>query len=194
MVRSLAFASLAVVSLTACEREPLPEICPNIEVGDLVISELRGNNEAFAADWIEVHNTSTSTIDLLGLVVRLRLGNGTIVRFLIRESVELPAGGYLAAGPMEADWLYPTREVPKLFNDVYRGYVEIEGCDDEVLDTVEFLALPSKGTLACGNAQSPPDIDANDDTATGCWCVDESMGGPQLLVGFGSPGEPNRCP
>jgi hypothetical protein len=204
VARSLARVSLAL-ALAACAREPLPEICPNVEPGALVIAELRGDQEdATEAQWIELYNASASSVDLLGLVIRVEHGDGDkVVRFLIRESVDLPAGGRFAIGPapsgLSSDWLaYTVIESGDLFgrdeNAVLRGYVELEGCDDDVLDKVEFIDLPKLGTLACGNADSAPDAEANDDTSTGCWCVDEEPGGPSGLVGFGTPGEPNRCP
>jgi hypothetical protein len=195
VARTFALVALAL-ALAACAREPLPEICPNVEPGTLVIAELRGNNEAAPGDWIEIHNASTSTVDLLGLVVRVRLGGGTLIRFLIRESVDVPPGGQLAIGPeVLGDWVgYVVVEHGNLFGEEFKGFVELEGCDDELLDEVEFAGLPLVGTLACGNAATPPDIDTNDNTSTGCWCLDEGPGGAQGLVGFGTPGEPNRCP
>lgn len=183
MIRSVALVSLTL-ALAACAREPLPEICPDVEPGTLVISELRGNNSINADDWIEVHNASASTVDLLGLVVWVRLGSGSVAGILIRESVELPGGDQIAIGLANGD----------LFGGEFKGFVELEGCGDELLDEVEFDDLPTLGTLACGNAESPPDAEANDNTSTGCWCVDMDPGGPQGLVGFGTRGEPNRCP
>lgn len=218
MVRSIAAASLAL-SLAACVREPLPQICPNIEVGTLVIAELRGpqsGSDSFG-EWIEIHNTSATTVDLEGVRIRIRQAGGDVIEFPIRESVEIPGGGEVAIGPglpnEPASWLAyaigwdisggdATADPPSFPRDLLRessGFIELEGCDEDLLDVIYFADLPTLGTLACGNAELPPDADANDDTTTpGCWCVDAGDADPsQPLFGVGqpgTPGRPNRCP
>lgn len=217
MVRSIAPVSL-LLALAACTREPLPEICPNIEPGTLVIAELRGEqagNDSFG-HWIEIHNAGGSTVDLQGVRVRFRFTSGDEVAFLIRESLELPPGDEVAVGPglpeQPATWLGyaigwdlsggdPSTDPPTYPRDLIRegsGFAELEGCDEDLLDVVYFDALPTLGTLACGNAAAPPDAELNDDTsAPGCWCVDAADAEPdQVLPGLGqpgTPGRPNRC-
>jgi hypothetical protein len=218
VARSHAFVALAI-TLAACAREPLPEICPFVDPGTLVIAELRGDQdgEDSFGHWIEIHNAGDSTVDLQGLRVRFRFTSGELLEFLIRESVEVPAGGEVAVGPGLPDdapaWLgyvvgwdmsggNPESNPPEYPRDLIRegsGFLELEGCEDDILDVVYFAALPSMGTLACGNADVPPDADANDDaTSPGCWCVDAGDALPdQPLFGIGRPGTPgraNRCP
>ncbi|MFV8749367.1 hypothetical protein ACNOYE_02320 [Nannocystaceae bacterium ST9] len=218
MIRSFAFVSLAL-SLAACVREPLPEICPNVEPGTLVIAELRGEQaeqDSFG-HWIEIHNAGASTVDLIGARVRFRFASGEVVEFLIRESVEVPAGGEVALGPGLPEepetWLAyaigwdisggdPDSDPPSYPRELLRessGFVELEGCDQDLLDEVFFAELPTIGTLACGNAELPPDAADNDDTRTpGCWCIDAGEADPgQPIFGIGTPGtpgRPNRCP
>jgi hypothetical protein len=215
VARSLALVSLAL-ALAACAREPLPEICPNVEPGTLVIAELRGDQdgEDNFGHYIEIHNAGAATVDLQGLRVRLEFNSGEVVDFIIRESVEVPAGGEAAVGPglpeEPREWLgyaigwdvpgdAAPPEFPKNLLREPSGSVEIEGCSEALIDVVQFVELPTVGTLACGSAEETPDAEANDDTnAPGCWCndtADSYPGQPLLTVGVpGTPGRPNRCP
>jgi hypothetical protein len=177
---------LWLIGSLGCIRESLPEICPSVEVGELVISELRGPQDGADSfgQYLEVYNASGKMVDLKGLILRLRSAGGDERSLLLRESYELDAQGYVAIyGP--ADLLGDTS-----------AFVELEACD-ELIDEVFYAALPMLGTLACGNAEIPPSADANDDSESGCWCVDEQEIGDQPLFGLGlpgSPGGPNRCP
>jgi hypothetical protein len=185
--RGCAAVGLWLIGSLGCIREPLPDICPSVEVGELVISELRGpqdGDDSFG-DYIEVYNASGKTVDLLGMTVRLRSAGGDEREFLIRESVELEAQGYVVIVAESGDLLGDTS-----------AFVELEACE-ELVDEVFYAALPTLGSLACGNADNLPSADANDDSESGCWCVDAQEIGDQPLFGIGlpgSPGGPNRCP
>lgn len=191
---------LVVLGLVAgCAREALPEICPIVEPGELVISELRGRSDD--VDWIELYNAGSNTLDLYGLRVELVLGDA--LRFtLIRDELELPPGevaviGFTKQAGAASEYLdYQIEDLSVLFDAEggSAGFVRLEGCDNDLLDEIRIVALPEGSTLACGNADSPPDASANDETSTGCWCIDAAAGGPAGLVGYGTPGELNRCP
>lgn len=202
-------------------RDPAPEICPDVEEGDLVVAELRGEHGDTLGHYVEIYNASGASVDLQGLHVELRDDlQGETLGFFIRESVELPAGGYAVIGPTanvgNDAWLDytlqwdisggdPTPEDtggPVYPSDLLRyapATVSLIACG-ELIDTASYLALPELGSLACGNADNPPSADANDSAdGEGCWCVDDQDADPgQLLpgsqAGTGTPGEVNRCP
>lgn len=199
-----------------CVREPLPEFCPSVDVGELVISELRGpqSGQDSFGDYIEIYNAAGKTVDLQGLTVRLRSAGGDEIELFVREPFELDAKGYAVIGPGlpddRPDWIDygigwdisggnpDTGDYPQALLSYTSAFVELEACD-EIIDEMFFPvgAIPSLGTLACGNAESPPSADANDDSEAGCWCNDAGDSGGQPLFGIGlpgSPGGPNRCP
>lgn len=212
-MRSLAFALTLVVPIIGCAREPLPEICPIVEPGELVISELRGD-QAETSDsygqWLELYNASGRNLDLQGIRVTLVFDSGDEASFLVREEVEVAADGYAALGPGRTDspatwldyaigWDLPggnENDPPTNLLSEASGRIRVSSCDDELIDEVAFAALPIIGTRACGNASAPPDALANDDTTIGCWCDDAAdPEGPVLGIGQpGTPGEANRCP
>ncbi len=197
---------VCLIGSTACVREQLPNICPNIDAGELVISELRGpqdGDDSFG-DYLEVYNAAGKTVDLQGLTVRLRSAGGDEIEFFVRESVEMTAGSYAVLGPKLEDerpnWMdYAIGwDGPTALLDYGSAFVELEACG-EPIDEMFYAdgTLPVLGTLACGNAEDPPSADNNDDSQAGCWCSDagEADGQPLFGVGLpGSPGGPNRCP
>ncbi|NVB36203.1 lamin tail domain-containing protein [Pseudenhygromyxa sp. WMMC2535] len=214
---------LAALLPLACVREPLPEICPVVEEGDLVISELRGvsaNASDTFGQYIEVYNAGDHSVDLQGMVIRLRSSGGDELEVFVRESVPLAAGGYAVLGPGDPDdpptWMDyalgwdisggdPAPEDggdPVFPKDLLRydaAFIELEACED-LIDSVYYAAddLPADGTLACGNAEAPPSAASNDAVEDGaCWCVDDLEADPDYpLFGLGLPGTPgraNRC-
>ncbi|PRQ04526.1 hypothetical protein ENSA5_06920 [Enhygromyxa salina] len=212
---ALGLASL-IGSAAGCVREPLPELCPKVAEGELVISELRSNTDSFG-DYIELYNASSRTVDLEGLRVRLRGSGGDELEFFVRgaSELEIEPGGYFVIGPGLPDdpevWIDYSigwdisggdpneNEAPReLFkSDFSAAFVELEACG-ELIDQVfyDHDELPGVGTLACGNADNPPSATTNDTASSGCWCVDD-LPDDQGLLGIGlpgSPGEPNRCP
>jgi hypothetical protein len=205
---------LWLIGSLGCVREALPEFCPNVEVGELVISELRGaqdGDDSFG-HYVEVFNDAGKRVDLQGLRVRLRSAGGDELEFFVRESIELEDQGYAVIGPGLPDdrpnWITygigwdisgGTFEENVYPQDLLRydsAFVELEACD-RLIDETFYAALPVLGTLACGNVETPPRADDNDDGEAGCWCVDAQDIDGQPLFGIGlpgSPGGPNRCP
>lgn len=195
-----------VPTLLACARAPGPEICPRIDAGDLVISELRGpqTGNDVVDQYIELYNASDRTIDLQGVVIRQIARNGDLHELLIRESFEVAAGDYVVIGPQlePKAWVDYAAGSELGTGDLIRtgsGFFEIESCD-ELIDEVEIdvNVLPSLGTLACGDGQTPPTATGNDYAPGGCWCVDAEAAEPDFQYpGIGLPGTPgsaNRCP
>ncbi|KIG12032.1 hypothetical protein DB30_02117 [Enhygromyxa salina] len=208
--------ALLIGSAGGCGRDALPELCPNVAEGELVISELRGaqaGQDSFG-DYIEVYNGSGHSVDLEGMKLSLRSSGGEVLELFVRDSIELAAGEYAVIGPgLEEDvptWIdygvawdisggTPESDAyPRDFMRYRSAFVEIEACGS-LIDRVFFEtdALTDTGTMACGNAQNPPVASDNDNVNAGCWCVDDlgAEGQPLFGVGLpGSPGEVNRCP
>jgi hypothetical protein len=210
--RRLAWA----VCLVGCQRAPIPEICPRIGAGDLVISELRGNQagqDSFG-HYIELYNTAGRTLDLQGVWIRQVALDGAETAFFIREPLEVADQDYAVIGPgldVLPQWVDygvgwdisggnpDTGSFPRALLRYPAGFIDVESCG-ELIDRVFYPAnsLPEAGTLACGNAEAPPDAAANDHADEGCWCVDDQPSDPNFpLPGLGLPGTPgraNRCP
>lgn len=202
--------------MLGCERAPGSEICPRIEAGDLVFSELRGaqaGQDSFG-HYLELYNASDQSIDLQGVWIHQTSVSGAEQSILIRESVTVPIGGYAVIGPgldQLPTWMdygvgwdisggdAATAEYPRdLIKSAYPiGFFSLYACD-ELIDEVYYGqgTIPTTGSLACGNVEAPPSAGQNDDTSSGCWCVDDQS--PEVpLPGIGLPGTPgraNRCP
>ena len=56
----LAGAAIAVLGLGSCEREAMPAICPDVQAGELVLTEMRGPQSGADTygQWFELFNTS----------------------------------------------------------------------------------------------------------------------------------------
>ncbi|PRQ09999.1 hypothetical protein [Enhygromyxa salina] len=208
--------ALLIGSASGCGRDPLPELCPDVDAGELVISELRGDqasDDSFG-HYIEIYNDAGRGLDLQGLRVRLRSSGGEQLELFVRDPVELSAGGYAVIGPgLEDDvasWIdygvawdisggTPDENTyPRDFMRYRSGFVELDACGSLIDQAFyETDVLTKTGTMACGNAENPPRASDNDDLSGGCWCVDDlgAEGQPLFGVGLpGSPGEANRCP
>src|SRR5438132_13762143 len=88
--------SVAAVGLTAaCARDPLEAKCPTVAVGDIVVTEIRGQQSPDDGSpvWVELYNASTSSIDLEGTKIRFRKKDGSSeVDVLVRRSLPVGAG------------------------------------------------------------------------------------------------------
>lgn len=206
-------------SAGGCTREALPEICPHVAEGELVISELRGDQAEAGSfgHYLEVYNASDSTIDLAGLRVRQLALDGDELEFFVRESVDVAPGAYAVIGPGFPEdkdswidygfgWDISSDGAENPSGQLMRfraAELELTACG-EVIDAVSVAldAITRTGTVACGNADNPPSASENDlledPPSAGCWCVDDLEADPsQPLFGVGlpgTPGRPNRCP
>lgn len=190
-------ALVAVLVAGGCERDPLPWICPEAAVGDLVITELRGSQSGSDTygQWVELYNASDGPIELEGLhLVVTRLDGGDTGDVLVRAGdVTVAAGDYVVLGAFEPaapahvdyGWL------PDFDRDLYdSAAVDLWACDTRV-DRVVYRDLPATGTWSLDGALTPT-ADGND--ADGAWCVDDvDDPGETTELGIrGTPGEPNR--
>ncbi|HWB74380.1 MAG TPA: lamin tail domain-containing protein [Nannocystaceae bacterium] len=199
-------------------REPLPEICPDVAAGDLVITELHGEVGS-DPKWIEITNRSAQTVDLFGLHVIIKNLSGTEgVEGIVRYSPPpLAPGGYFVLGivpdvnlPDIVDYGLQGNhvneaDVPTAESESGTDAVKQENDNDPVvkmpdagiitleacdvmLDKVVYFELPEVGTRSFGGT---PDADANDDE--NAWCTDDVV--LEMMTGLGArgtPGEANR--
>lgn len=210
-------AAVLLLLAPACVREPLGRSCPELAVGDLVISELRGPQGGSYHQWIELYNASDDLVTISGLRLRfINLVGSSTLEFQVRGDLEVEPGDYVVLGgipPREQledapyiDYNYtPDFHVARKPDDppgtqpgprslAGSAVLELRACD-VVIDHVYYLGLPGLGTLSLDGA-APPAADANDKTDAG-WCIDDrETVGPKTETGIrGTPGEANLpCP
>lgn len=186
-------ALLCAALACACTADPAEAICPEAGAGDLVVTELRGEQSGGDSwgQWIEVKNQTGVELDLYGLVVEVTsVDGGTRVRMLVRRSLPVAAGGYVVLGtppdgaelPDHMDYGfgadYETASDGTEFPGA--GAVTLTACGAE-LDRVVFDDLPTMGSWSLDDA--------------GTWCADTSPGTGTELGLPGTPGEANTpCP
>lgn len=191
-------AGLCLVALSGCERAPLDFDCPDLDPGDLVVTEVRGSQSGddTYGDWLELFNASGRTIPLRGALVTVTALDGSSkASILIREPVTITAGDYFVLGrqspaslPEYVDYGYLADFDSDMLDT---GAVQIYGCDRDVdIDLAIYRNLPSRGTFGLDGSVAP-DADANDiDTA---WCVDDEEDAGSEAAGLrGTPKEMNR--
>ncbi|MBW2703526.1 MAG: hypothetical protein JRF33_22135 [Deltaproteobacteria bacterium] len=194
------FLALSCVLFLACEREPIEQFCPNVGVGELAISEIRGVTDA-AGQWFELHNPNDTAVNLTGLSLRLAKldGAGEWEIVLREQGLSLEPFGYFVLGrfnsddlPSHVDYGYAA----DFDGDIYSaGFLQLYACEtliDQVIwgqddNSASAEILPSDGTLSFDGAvvltAESNDIGAN-------WCYDEMDDG---FYKSGTPKEMNRA-
>jgi hypothetical protein len=195
-VLRLAIGLAMTLGVCACAHDPEDEICPAAGTGDLVITELRGEQTGgdTYGQWIEVYNATGAVLDLHGAIVDLRsIDGGTRLRLLVRRPLPVGPRGYVVLGdvrdgadrPAHIDYGFGGDFTATVFPAA--GAVSISACGaaaDEVIYTA-----PTAGTRSLG--LSPPTASGNDDAAA--WCTDATPGDDPTQLGLpGTPGEANR--
>jgi hypothetical protein len=187
---------LSAGAWVGCQTDPVEHICPDVAYGELVITEVRGDQDPddSLGQWIEIYNASGLEQDLIGLHLRLRTLDGSSDdRIIIRRSVPIAADGYavIGLGPDDArpdgvDYGAGADAGTAMFSI---GVIDLDGCDDTLDDTVYAdrlqysNGLPGLGTYSLGTA--PPTADGNDMLVN--WCTN--------LTPAGTPGVANPpCP
>ena len=168
---------------TGCAREPLPWICPEIQPGDLVLSEFRGD-QSDGDQWFEIYNASTNSVDLYGVRIHFtKLDGSSEMEVVVREEgFSIEPSSYFVFGQYTQD------EKPEHVNygfqedvgsNLYESAgVEIFSCGVEI-DQAIYRSLPSSGTLAFDGSKTLSG-ESNDDEYA--WCNDTA----------GTPGEGNN--
>jgi hypothetical protein len=193
---------------TACSREALDDVCPSVQAGSLVVSEVRGDQSGEDAygEWFEIYNASGSAVDLEGLeIVLRRVDGGATGTILIRDTVPLDGGDYAVIGRFAPGTTAP--------DHIDYGYTipceeSASGCDEKWLDTsfynasaIDLIAcgelvdraiwrdLPSRGSWSFGGAAAPS-AEANDVESD--WCIDDTEDADTPTMGYrGTPGQEN---
>lgn len=188
-------ASCVVV---ACAQDPLPFICPDVDPGALVITELRGpqSEPDTRGQWLELANISGGTVDMEGLhVVAYQLDGTNEMDGIVRYKREVADDDRLVVGKFTVGTQMP-EWIDLDFNAEWPsdlsadGIIELRACD-ETIDQIVYHDLPTSGTYSLG--VEPPDADENDDEEA--WCNDTTPPpeGPMTELGLpGTPGEVNN--
>lgn len=192
---------LILAAPLACVRPPLPEACPEVQAGDLALTEFRKDQFGSYRQWIELYNASDEPIALGGLRFAFTLQDGAPNGgFVIRDpDLVIEPGGYAVLGSDDparapyldysyiADWHSDTD--PDEAKALPGGsLVEVLACD-VLVERVVLRALGDEGTVFW---PGEPDAGANDEGND--WCVDDFTMSTGLGV-YGTPGEANPpCP
>lgn len=183
---------LIVSAWSACARDPIDVPCPDVAAGDLVVSEIRGDQTGSAdtlGQWIEIYNASGRLIDLTGLVVKMRKIDGSAVtRIVVRdEALAIGDGAYVVLGafsPISLPAYVDYGFIEDFSQSIYAaGAIVIESCG-RLVDQAVYRDLPGSGSWAFDGARVP-DALANDDEAA--WCADV-----EGTTHSGTPRERNR--
>ena len=169
--------ALALVVLVGCARDPAPAECPDVAVGDLVVTEIRGPQSAgdTLGVWIELY--SGKAIDLEGIKVRFRKKDGSSeTDVIVRRSVPVAAGQYATLGLFPDDSTRPSYIDYGMAGDYHDSFlasaaVDVEACGVRI-DRATYDSLPKVGTYSLGGA---PSADTNDLPAS--WCTSATAEG-----------------
>lgn len=192
-------AAVAVAGAAAgCVREPTEALCPAVEPGALVITEIRGFQDTldFDGPWIEIYNASGRALDLQGSQLWFSEERGVLKSTaLVRRSLPAEPDSYTVLGlfgdsdlPAHVDYGFFLVGAGKVTDPAWlaKGKIEVASCG-ALIDSVPFEPLPGKGSYSLGGV---PDANRNDvDTS---WCTDATQVGESYP---GTPGNPNiGCP
>lgn len=193
---------------SACSREALDDLCPAVQAGGLVVTEVRGDQSGEDAygEWLEIYNASGAAVDLEGLeIVLRRVDGGASGTILVRDAVPVDSGAYAVIGRFAAGNTAPEH--------IDYGYTipceeSASGCDEKWLDTsfynaaaIDLIAcgqlidraiyrdLPSRGSWSYDGAMAPT-AEGNDTEAA--WCADDTEDADTPTQGYrGTPGQEN---
>jgi hypothetical protein len=173
---------LAIISLAGCVRDTEDRLCPDIDVGDLIITEVRGPQmpaDAVNGEWVELYNASGANVDLVGTKVRFRKKDGSgEVSILVRENVTVGAGEYAVLGLFLNDATKPAHVDYGFGGDFTESWlaaaaVDVESCGKRI-DRSTYDVLPKMGTFSFTGAMEP-NTDQNDDLRL--WCTNGTPAG-----------------
>ncbi|MBP6630872.1 MAG: hypothetical protein KA297_15670 [Kofleriaceae bacterium] len=179
-----------------CTRDAAPALCPDVVAGELVVSELRGEQTGSDSQgqWIELYNASGTELDLLGLrVLWRRLDGSDSDTVLVRRSLLVAPDGYVVLGAgLDAD--RPSYVDYGVAGDLPGAIMPSAAVDliacDVLIDRLTYSGLTRTGTYSLG--PTPPTADGND--LSTAWCNNETVDGTGLAAP-GTPGAANPpCP
>lgn len=172
--------TFAAAMAAGCTRDPAPAECPDVAVGDLVVTEFRGPQTPDDAlgTWVELYNASSGSIDLEGVKIRFRKKDGSSeVPVIVRRSLPVAAGAYVVLGLVPDDASRPSNIDYGFASDFHVGFlaaaaVDVEACGERI-DRATYDVLPKTGTYSLG--VTPPTADDNDVPAN--WCTNATSEG-----------------
>lgn len=180
-VTGLSAAALASASL-GCAREPIGS-CPATSPGELVVTELRGDQDPDddLGQWVELYNASTGSLDLEGVRLRFRrLDGSSEIDVLVRRSLPVEPGGYVVLGlynddnrPSFVDYGFGSDYTQQSM--LAAAALDVEACTDQ-LDRARY-SLPNVGSYSLGGA---PNVDNNDVLTE--WCTSATPDGTPGLA------------
>lgn len=171
-------AGLLVLTTAAvaggCVRDPADAECPELGVGDLVVTEIGGPQTGMDTlqPWIELYNASGKSVDLLGVKLRFRRPDGSDeTDTIIRRSLPVAAGAYVVIG-LDDDADREAYLDYGIAGDFHASWPSAAAVDVEVcnlrIDRAQYSSLPRTGTYSLGT--KPPTAEANDLPVS--WCTD----------------------
>jgi hypothetical protein len=176
---------LLLLPLLGCTREPEEALCPDVAVGGLIVTEVRGPQmpaDPANGEWIELYNASGQSIDLEGIRVRFRRKDGSSeIPVLVRETVTAPADSYVVLGLFLNDANRPAHVNYGFASDYTETWlaaaaIDVESCGVRI-DRATYDALPKMGSFSFTGAK-PPEPNDNDDLRN--WCANTTLtGSPQ---------------
>lgn len=161
----------------------------DLSVGDVIITEIMNDPLAlsdYKGEWFELHNTTSSTIDLQGMVIT---GSGS-ESMTISTSLPVSANGYVvlgvrdtATGGSSVDYTYTYNNFKLYASDS----ITLKQTAGTILDTVSFSPLdPFPQTEGYAMSTSATTPSGNDSGYS--WCLAEST----FTTGdYGTPGLAN---
>ena len=187
-----------VATLSGCPRDPEPGLCPIVDPGELVFTEVRApsdGNGGSLGTWIELFNASDDQLDLFGLRIEVQpiSGEDPFIMLVRREGVVVEPSDYVVFGrfddrslPDYVDYGYERDYDKPLPRD---ARVEVGACD-VIVDTAVYFGAPADGSLALDGAIKPS-VAANDESSAFCHDLTPASGSMTDLGLPGTPGEDN---
>ncbi|MBT3220567.1 MAG: lamin tail domain-containing protein [Proteobacteria bacterium] len=171
------------------------------EIGELVITELMIDPSSVSdgnGEWVELHNTSTATLDLFGCALGDMGVDGFVIEEVFPYSLVIEPGGFAVVcadhdnatnGGVECQgaFLYQSFGGGFALSNVADEVILISN-DGKYLDTVSYGEGFSRTGASMGT-QVNTNTSSNDNTDNWCKQADPLPGGD-----LGTPGRSNSCP
>jgi len=154
-------ADFYVQAITACEPNPPPPECnpsPDIRLNEFLYDPDGSDTDL---EWVEITNSSGDTVDIEGWTLQAATSDWSD-EIVFPDGTEVPPGGYLVVGGVNA----PELDVPvdgfSLGNGTEGDGIRLVDCDQAVADTVLYGETMADGlTDDAGGSDVVPEVDSN---------------------------------